>query len=157
MRRCLILLSVLAACGEDDSVHHLGDAPVCTPSDPTIEIVAPTVYACRDPFKSKVSITNNTCENLLVQSIRLTAAVTAGACGPAGPGTYQPMTMGLQPGETGVLLDLTSGPFCCRAPGCPASLQCDESFTFEVTTSAGVFTSVSMAHLNLDGCNVVCP
>jgi hypothetical protein len=67
------------------------------------------------------------------------------------------MTMALQPGETGVLVDITSGAFCCRSPGCPATMQCDESFTFEVTTSAGVITGVTSAHLSLDSCDVVCP
>jgi hypothetical protein len=59
-------------------------------------------------------------------------------------------------GETAVVLDLMSGPFCCLSPGCPAMLQCDESFTFEAVTNAGSFTGVTSSHLSLDGCPTVC-
>lgn len=121
-----------------------------------VAIVAPSAYACHEPFKSKVSITNTSCENLTISAVKLTPMVTAGPCGAPGIGNYMPTTMALQPNETGVLVDLTTGPFCCTAPGCPAQLQCDESFTFEVTTNKGVFTAISNAHLSLDGCNEVC-
>jgi len=70
---------------------------------------------------------------------------------------YTPMQSQLALGETALVLDLASGPFCCLAPGCPASLQCDEDFTFEVVTNAGSFKSVSSSHLSLDNCPTVCP
>lgn len=156
MRTCLVLV-LLLSCGDDGGVHHFGDAPPCTVSPSPVEIVAPTAYACNEPFKSTVSITNTSCAPLTVQTVKLTAAVTTGQCGPAGAGMYMPKQKMLAPSESAVVLDLTSGPFCCTAPGCPATLQCDESFTFEVVTNAGSFTKVVSSHLNLDGCNVVCP
>ena len=158
MRRfALVVITLAAACGDDGGVHHLADAPVCTQDRPTIAIVAPSTYACHEPFKSKVSLTNNGSCDLTVQDIKLTAEVTFGPCGPAGPGTYPPMTMVVQPGQTAVVLDLTSAPFCCTSPGCPSTLQCDETFRFEVTTNAGAISRVATAHLSLDGCDVVCP
>src|SRR3954468_24964749 len=158
MRRFHIAMYLLvSACGSDDGGNHLPDAPVCTSMDPALEIVAPTAYACHDPFKSKLSITNNTCDNLTISQVKLTAMVTSGPCGPAGPGTYPAMTMALQPHESGVLVDITSGPFCCGAPGCAAAMQCDEAFTFEITTNAGVFSKTASAHIDLSNCDVVCP
>lgn len=158
MRRASLVIIVLAAaCGDDDGVHHLADSPQCTPLDSVVSVTAPTAYACHANYSSKVELTNNTCDPMTVTSIKLTPKVTSGQCGPAGAGTYPPMKAMLNPHETAVVLDLMSGPFCCTSPGCPATLQCDESFTFEVTTNAGTFSQVSSAHLSLDGCDVVCP
>ena len=158
MRSWFALAVVLgSACGDDSRVHHFGDAPPCTASPSPVEIVAPTAYACNEPFKSKVSITNTSCEPLTIQTVKLSAAVTSGQCGAAGPGMYPSRQMTLAPAETAVLLDLTAGPFCCTSPGCPATFQCDEAFTFMVVTNAGTFTKVVSSHLNLDGCGVICP
>jgi hypothetical protein len=92
-----------------------------------------------------------------ITQVHLTGMVTSGQCGPAAPGTYPAKTMLLRPHESGVVLDLTAGAFCCLAPGCPATFQCDESFTFDITTNAGVFSKTVSAHLSLDGCDVICP
>ena len=155
MIRTVLLVSVLAACG-DDGVHHLADAPLCTPKASTVQITAPATYACQQPFMSKVLLTNNSCAPMTVTAVKISAAVTSGQCGPAGPGMYPPMQAQLAVGETAMVLDLMSGPFCCLSPGCPAMLQCDEAFTFEAVTNAGSFTGVKSSHLDLDGCPTVC-
>jgi hypothetical protein len=156
MIRTVLFLSVLAACG-DDGVHHLADAPPCTPTASTVQIVAPTTYTCQQPFMSKVSVTNNSCAPMTVTAVKLTAAVTTGQCSPAGAGMYPPKQAKLAAGETAIVLDLTAGPFCCLSPGCPASFQCDEAFTFEAVTNAGSFTGVESSHLSLDSCQQICP
>jgi len=164
MRAVLTLLIAAAACG-DDGVHHLGDAPPCTPSPSTVTVDGLPSYACHDHYKAKVSITNNSCALMLVQSVKISAGmVTTGICGPSGAGTYPAGATGggqamLAVGETAVVLNLTGNAFCCTAPGpCPTPLQCDESNTFDVVTNAGTFTSAaSSAHLSLDGCTEVCP
>jgi hypothetical protein len=60
-------------------VHHLGDAPPCIVMPSTVTVVAPSGYACHENFMSRVSITNNSCAPMIVQQIKLTAAVTNGA------------------------------------------------------------------------------
>jgi len=154
--RIAAVLVLVAACGNDSRVHHLPDAP-CTPGAAPVMIVAPAAYACHDPFKSKVSITNNSCEPLEIQQITGTAMVTTGVCTPPGPATFVPLKTTVAVGQTTVVLDLTGNTFCCLAPACPTPLQCDEDFTFNVVTNAGTFSSVSTAHLSLDGCTVICP
>jgi hypothetical protein len=156
MIRTVLLVSALAACG-DDGVHHLADAPPCTPTASTVEVTGPATYACQQPYMAKVSLTNNSCAPMTVSAVKLSAAVTSGQCGPSGAGMYQPKQAKLAAGETAVVLDLTGGTFCCLAPGCPATLQCDEAFTFEAVTNAGSFSGVESSHLSLDGCPTICP
>ena len=147
-------LASVAACSGDNGVHHFADAP-CNPTANMIEVVTPTAYACHEPFKAKVTVTNDSCTSLTVQDVKITAMVTAGQCSPAGPGTYPGTT--IPNGQSGVALDLTSGPFCCLSPGCPASFQCDEVFTYTIDTSEGVLSKSQLAHLSLDNCSEICP
>lgn len=149
----------VAACGGDDQVHHQPDAPVapdaCGPSQVTIDVVAPVTYACHELFKSKVTLTNGSCAALTVSAIKLTTVVTAGQCGAPGVGMYPGMTVAA--GQSAAVLDLTSGAFCCLSPGCPTPLECDEEYTFELTTPSGMLSAKKTAHLSLGGCDVICP
>ncbi len=156
MRTVLLLSALAVGCG-DDGVHHLADAPPCTPAASTVQVMGSATYACQQPYMAKVSLTNLSCAPMTVTTVKLTAAVTNGQCSPAGAGMYPPKQAVLSQGETAVVLDLASGPFCCLAPGCPASFQCDEDFRYEVVTNAGSFTSVSSSHLSLDSCSTICP
>jgi hypothetical protein len=150
----LLLLTMLVACGGDDNVHHLPDAP-CVPADPTIELMAPTTYACHDLFTTKVTVTNSTCAPLQVEDVKVTGVVTNGSCTPPGPGTFPGSTIGT--GLSGVI-DVNGGAFCCFAPGpCPTPFQCDETFTITLDTPAGPLVKTENAHLSLDACDVVCP
>ena len=145
---------MLVACGADNNVHHLPDAP-CVPADPTIELTAPTTYACHDLFMTKVTITNNECEPLQVADVKLTGMVTNGPCTSANPGTHAGTTIGT--GLSGVI-DLNGGAFCCTAPGpCPTPFQCDETFTITLDTQLGQIVKTEDAHLSLDGCTEICP
>jgi hypothetical protein len=145
---------LLAACGDDG-----GGAPVdaCTPGAVTAEVTSPATYACMEPFHAAVSVTNGTCASITVRSIMIGAQVTAGVCGASGPGSYQPSTATVPAGATVEVLDLTTAPFCCGAPGCPATLECSETFTFTVDTTAGVVTDSVSSDLDLGGCSTVCP
>jgi hypothetical protein len=149
-----VLLTMLVACSSDNNVHHLPDAP-CTPVDPTIDVVAPTSYACHDPFKTKVTLTNSTCEPLVVSDVKLTAMITNGPCAPATAGMYPGQTVGV--GLSNTVLDLTTGPFCCTPGACPTPFQCDETFTVTVDTPLGPLVKTETAHLSLDGCPEICP
>ncbi len=115
----------------------------------------PTAYACHDPFKLKIDLTNNSCAAVRVQDIKLTGVVTSGACSPPGPGNFPAFTVA--PSATSAILDFTGGPFCCIAPGCPASFQCDEQYTITIDTPQGPITKQTTAHLSLDNCNQICP
>jgi hypothetical protein len=154
--RGLVVVVFVVACS-DDGVRHVPDAPPdqCVDGQPTLAAVTPAAYACHDPFTAKLTVTNDTCAALEVQSVRLSAVVTSGQCAPPGAGMFPGSTIAA--GQTGTVLDLTGDAFCCTSPGCPASFQCDETFTFDVMTSKGPLSATQAVHLSLDGCDVICP
>ena len=155
MTRFMVLL--LIGCGSDDDVGKIPDAPPCIEGTIDVELTAPDAYACHAPFMSTVRVTNGSCNPITIENVKIRAMVTAGPCGPAGPGTYDSAAPRINSLASAVVLDLESGPFCCTAPGpCPTPMQCDETFTFDVVTSAGTFSSASSAHVSLDGCDEVC-
>lgn len=147
-----IYVAVLTGCGDD------GAAPpdACVSGSVTAQVTSPSMYACMEPFRAAVRVTNDTCAPITVRSIMVAGVVTAGVCSPPGPGSYQPATATVAAGATVEVLDLSTGPFCCGAPGCPATLMCSETFTFTVDTTAGVVTDTASADLDLGGCSVVC-
>jgi hypothetical protein len=155
--RALLLVVLLVACSSDDDVRHVPDAPPdqCVDGEVTLATTTPAAYACHDPFTAKLTVTNGSCSPLEVQSVRVSAVVTSGACAPPGAGTFPGATIAA--GEEGTVLDLTGDAFCCTSPGCPAQFQCDETFTFDVMTSKGPLTATQAVHLSLDGCDVICP
>ncbi|HTJ47337.1 MAG TPA: hypothetical protein VL463_34800 [Kofleriaceae bacterium] len=150
--RILAALLVSAACGKE---HVLTDA--CVTKEVTLQVTTPIMYFCHTPFTAKLDVTNGSCAQIQVQSIAVTGVVTAGTCGAPGPGNYPPLVQFIDPGATVTVLDLHGGEYCCGAPGCPAQFECDERYTFEVSTSAGSLMQSQDVHLDLGGCSSVCP
>jgi len=158
--RSILLAVVLTGCGDDaeSAVDASAETEVvpCVDEPVTLTVNSPSTYACGMAFAATVSVGNGSCKPITVQEVELTAAVTQGACEAAAPASYPPATASIGAGKTVVVLDLATGPFCCGAPGCPATFECDETFTFAVTTSVGVLTLSADAHLSLGGCGEVC-
>jgi hypothetical protein len=158
----LLLLAVLGVCacdagGDAQATPDAAPAPdACVPGAVTLQVTSPAAYACMEDFTAQLEVTNGACDQLTITGIHLAALVTAGPCGPPGPGDYQPTVATLAAGATATVLDLTTGPFCCTAPGCPATLECDEQFTFTLSTSRGVLSGTADTHLSLGGCPTVC-
>ncbi|MEO6775580.1 MAG: hypothetical protein ABI467_21645 [Kofleriaceae bacterium] len=147
-----LVASVLGACG-DESARHILDA--CTNGSNSMTLAGQSSYVCHDPFKAQVTFTNDTCAPLVVTGVKLSAVTTTGACVPPGDYTYPGRTVGV--GETTTVLDLTGGKFCCTAPGpCPATLECDETYTMTVQSAAGDIAKTETVHLSLGGCDEVC-
>lgn len=113
------------------------------------------MFTCHQNYTANVMLTNNTCAPLVVQSVNLSAVTTTGQCVPPSAAMYAGSTVGA--GQTTAVLDLKTNPFCCTSPGCPASFQCDETYTFDVVTASGTFTGSATTHLSLDSCDVICP
>jgi hypothetical protein len=136
-----------------------GDAAVdaCVAGAVTVAVTSPTGYACHEPFKATVDVTNLSCEPVTIQRVRLTGTVTSGECAAPGPGSYEPTVTLVGRGQTARVLDLTGGRFCCAAQACPAVFMCDERYDFSVETSAGPLTASASTHLDLGGCDEVCP
>jgi hypothetical protein len=152
----LVALLLVAACG-DDPVHALPDAP-CVPqlSDYSIVVSGPTQYACHDPFKTEVVLTNNSCAKFTATTVKLHTDVLNGNCTPAGDFTYmQPAVVAAH--SSGDLLNFTGNKFCCFQSACPTPMQCDELNTYTVATPAGDITGTYMEHQSLDGCDEICP
>lgn len=155
MRFASAVTLVLAACGSDP-IHHLGDAAcVQQLTDYTVALTTPTAYSCHDPYKAKLALANESCGSLGVTDIKIVGVVTTGQCSPPGPGTFPGSVIAA--GKSSTILDFTGGPFCCIAPGCPASFQCDEHYTFTIDTPQGPITKAQDVHLSLDSCNEICP
>ena len=154
----MTMLLAASSCGSNDDEDNVPrpDASPCVPGTTEIAVTGPSAYQCRESFEATVMFTNRSCATLTVQEVRITAAVTSGVCAPAGPGTYTPAVTSVAHSRTATVLDLTGGFFCCLSPGCPLSLQCDERFDVAVVTSGGTFNGSTSAHLDLDGCDVVC-
>lgn len=152
----LLAVLLVAACG-DDPVHHLADAP-CVPqlSDYSIAVSGPTQYACHDPFKTEVILTNKSCEKFTATTVKLHTTVMNGNCTPPGDATYTPMAV-VAAGDSGDLLNFTGNTFCCFQMACPATFECDELNTYTVATPAGDITGTYMSHQSLGGCDVICP
>jgi hypothetical protein len=155
MWKLCLVLSVVAC--NDDKIHHLPDAPCSTSGMVTMAVTTPPAFGCHDRFMSTLVMANGTCEDITVNSIAFSGVVTTGQCSPPAPGTAIPMTKTVSAGATTDVLDFNANPFCCISPGCPASFQCDEAYTWVADTSAGSITGMSMAHLSLDSCNQICP
>jgi hypothetical protein len=128
----------------------------CVEGNVSLAISTPTSYVCNAPFTATYSITNMSCAPVTVQSLQISASITSGPCGPSSPGNYTPTHPDVPVGETVAVFDLMSGPFCCGAPGCAATMNCTEAFTFTAMTSAGTLTSTASAMIDLSGCNVTC-
>jgi hypothetical protein len=147
----ICMTAALAACARPPTL-----ADACVASEVTLAVTTPQSYACHDPYKATLMVTNGSCETITIDSITVSAVVTSGPCGPPAPGTYTPMVTTIAPHTTATVLDLTSGPFCCGAPGCAAQMSCDETFTYQVPTSAAGLMATADAHLDLGGCDTVC-
>ncbi len=147
---CLVAYG-LAGCSKQT---QLFDA--CVPGAVTVSVVTPVTYACHEPFRATLAVANGSCAQLTVQSIAIAGTVTTGNCTPPGPGTFKPTEATVEAGATTTILDFTGGNFCCTSPGCPASFQCDEHYTFTLTTSAGDLTATGDTHLSLDSCDEIC-
>lgn len=148
---------VAFACGDESApATDTSQVDACVPGEATISVETPTAYACTEDYRAKVSLTNGTCATLRVVDVEISAIVTAGPCGPPAPASYTSLVRTVSPGRTAVLLDLTSDPFCCAAPGCPAELECDERYTFQVNTEDGPISATADVQLTLGGCSTIC-
>ena len=149
-----LALAVLAACG-NDPVHHLADAPCLQElTDYVTAYTMPGSFACHDPFKLRIDLTNNSCAGVRIEDVKLSGVVTSGACTPPAPTMFPAFTVA--PSATSAIVDFTGNPFCCIAPGCGPSLQCDEQYTITIDTPQGPITKQTTAHLSLDNCDVIC-
>jgi hypothetical protein len=155
MLRFAYICVALAACG-GDTVKHITDSCVSGGSN-TLEVTTASSYACHAPFMASFTVTNASCEDLTITSAEVTGVVTGGDnCTPP-PDSMYPHMKTVPAGSTEDVFDLTGGMFCCFEMDCPASFQCDESYTFTLQTSQGVLSAMGSAHLDLDGCDVICP
>jgi hypothetical protein len=133
---------------------------VCVSGPVTLTVTTPSSYTCMQNYQAEFAITNDSCDELVVQSIDLSATVLAGSspgCNPPGNGHYPPTTAGVARNRTATVFDLTSGAFCCTSPGCPADYTCFQDYEFSVETSAGTLTADAGVTLDLGGCTVICP
>ena len=154
--RLLLALGVLAACG-NDPVHHLGDAAcVQQVTDYTVALTTPAAYACHEPYKAKVVLSNDSCAPVTVADVKITGVVTSGPCTPPPVSTY-PTTFTVAAHASNTVLDLTGGTFCCFQNACPTPFQCDEHYTIDIATPQGTITKTADVHLSLAGCDVICP
>ena len=157
LSRLACLVIALAACG-DDGVHHL--APSCVANGTvTASATTPPMFACHEPFTSVLVLDNPSCDDVTIGAIELVGTVTGGdACAPPPDSMYQSKVATVAANTGATILDLTGGEFCCMTMACPASFQCDESYTFTVMTSAGaISTPATTTHLDLDACDEICP
>jgi hypothetical protein len=151
----LLAIAVIAACGTDP-VHHLPDAQCLQAiADYVVATTMPGSFACHDPFKLKIDLTNNSCAGVRIEDVKLSGVVTSGACTPPGATMFPPFTVAQS--ATSSIVDFTGGPFCCFKMNCPASFQCDEQYTITIDTPQGPITKTTTAHLSLDNCDVICP
>ncbi len=151
----LLFVLLLVSCG-GDPVHHLPDAP-CVPGTVTMAAAAPSTYACHDPFKVTLTMTNDSCEAVDITDFVFSETVVQTNCTPFSPDTIN-RTASVAVGATAQVLDFTGSAFCCTAPGpCPTPFQCDATFTYTANTAMGPISGTSTAHVSLDGCTEVCP
>lgn len=158
--RTVLFVLLSTGCGDDsepaaDATMEAESTP-CVDEPVTLAVSSPSSYACGVGFQAEVSVTNGSCASITIQAVEITATVTEGLCAAAAPAGYPPAVASVGRGKTAVVLDLTADPFCCLAPGCPATLECDETFAFSVATSVGVLSSSVDAHLSLGGCGEIC-
>jgi hypothetical protein len=152
-----LLLVLLVACsGGDSKVGGSADAAPCVPGAVVLDVTSPAQYACHEPFKAKLVVQNHSCQSVAIRNITVVGNVTSGTCGPAAPASYDPAVASVAAGGTATILDVTTGPFCCGAPGCPAAFACDETFDFTVATADAPLNGQASAHLDLGGCDTVC-
>jgi hypothetical protein len=153
-RVVLVLWVVVSgACSDPNPVRHLDG---CAQGQLSMTVTGPTGYVCHDPFKSTVTIRNDTCDAVTVSAISVVGSVTTGTCAPTPLYSY-PITKSVPAAQSVDVFDLTGGMFCCLTTACPSPFQCDETFTFTATTSAGMVMASDAAHLSLDACDVLCP
>jgi hypothetical protein len=151
----------LTAMNGGGSVSKTATACVAT-GVPQLAVAGQTSYTCHQPYKETFTVSNPTCDQLTVSGIALSAMVTAsnGNCVPPAIAHYPASVAAVGPGTTGVVvLDLTGNDFCCIGSSCPASFTCDETYTSVVafTADGGTVTAMSDVHVDLGGCNEVCP
>jgi len=153
----VVLLVSLVACGGSDTSRHILDS--CSPGGSnSMALTGQASYVCHDPFKAKVTYTNNTCDPVVITGIKLSATTTSPGCTPPGDYTYQPNVTGtVMPGTTATVLDLTGNSFCCFNMACPATFDCDEDYTMTVLTAGGDLSQMESVHLTLGGCDTICP
>jgi len=132
-------------------------AAVCVATPSVLATTGPTSYPCHTDFHAAFAVTNNTCAPMTVTAVEISeGTILSGECGPSSPASITPTTPTVPVGQTVTVLDLTTGPYCCGSPGCPATLQCQEKYTYTAVTSAGDLTTDSTVSIDLGGCSEVC-
>ena len=142
----------LGACGKS---RELADA--CVAKEVTLAVTGPDNYTCHQAFRATFSVTNGSCGPITIQSVSLVGNVTSGTCAATGVNTYTPTVTTVDAGQTATVFDLTGGDFCCMTTNCPTPFMCDETYTYTVDTSAGSLIQMASDHLDLGGCDVICP
>jgi len=155
VRWALALLAFAAACGHDAS------PPDACPYDSiTLDVTGPDTFRCHDPFRATFTVSNMSCQSIEVTSVEIVPSLitSTGSCAASAPSTYPPLVSTIAPGKIAVVANVTGSPFCCAPAACPADYECDEKYDFSVITSAGTLTeTVSPVHIELPGCDVICP
>jgi hypothetical protein len=153
------LLSLLFAGAAAASMGCGTDTP-CTPGPVTIAVTQPSAFACHVPYTAQFSMTNGSCAPVTISAVDITGAIVDSTpnttCNPIGDSHYTPAelnTATVGAGKTATFFNLTGGKFCCTGGSCPPTFVCDETFSFSVTTSAGILTAPSLpGQLQLSGC-----
>ena len=117
-----------------------------------------SLYTCHTGFGATVEVVNGSAKTVTVSDVELTAI--GGATCPLAPVAtwhYSPAVTAVAPGQNANVLVLASAPFCCPAPGCPASSISEWWYDFRITTSAGVLKGSAYSVIDLGGCSEVCP
>jgi hypothetical protein len=133
-------------------------AAVCVARPSVLAATGPTSYPCHTDFHATFAVTNNGCTPMTVTAVEIgEGTILSGDCGPSSAASYPPTLATVPAGQTATVLDLTTNPYCCGSPGCPATLQCQEQYQYTAVTSAGDLTTQSTVSIDLGGCSEVCP
>lgn len=157
MIRFGLVVSILAACGNNGDSRKIADACVAGGSNTMTFTESMATYACHEPFKGVVTFTNNSCDPISVTGITIHTDLVSGSCDIPADYTYQPQgSSTVAVGATAKVLDLTASDYCCKTNACPATFDCDETYTMTVMTSDGNVSASQNVHLTLGGCDVIC-
>lgn len=161
----MAVVSLAAACGDDGGARRddvdAAMADACVPGEVSFTLEQPANFACGENFMFSITATNNSCEPLVVQNGVLSAEVLTGDCVPAGDAVLGaetgPPIGTIPPGRTQTFYMFEGNPFCCTAPGCPATFDCDERFTVTLQTNYGEQVFTNDGRVSLGNCDEICP
>jgi hypothetical protein len=124
-------------------VHPNGAVTV----SPAVSTVAGKTVRCTQPVPVTITLTNLSCQSVLVSGIARNTKVRLGHCNAADPFTYRPDAGTVRPGQTAAVLDrpiYTGGSGCCH--GACSGITCRISEHFVVETGAGSYPAGSFGY-----------